>query len=795
MRILLHIGPDCASATVLQAALARRRDALRAQGLLFARSPGARNHTRLYMAVTDPGNIDPLRLARGYLMPAAQAALRQAVTADLAQEVATHRPEVLILSAAQLLPGLLHEAELRRLHALLAPLSEQITVIAHVEAQPRMMLRAYAAQLLEGRRSTLELEQALPTQENWTTACLSALPPANPFSGQFPKVQAPLFWLDYAAVVARWEAVFGAGTMRLCPHDPQQIHGPGLRAVLSRDFGLPPLPEPEPEAPAPPPLSAATLTRARRMNALLGRYLQQERRLIDRRLRLRLLSEISVPGPAPDPGELVPLCARFAQGNAALSARWPELAPVLTPPADSSGGRPWQEADPGFGFRPSPYLLALRWHIDHGDPEGKTAEAEAFLSGADSLPASANPEKDGLSLAARALLPPAALARYHQLRQGPFAPHDRLGKVPEEAEAPPYRPAPARSLSPGCTGRVVIACMKNEAPYILEWIAHHRAIGFDAFLIYSNDCTDGTAQILERLQQMGVIAHRNNDGWQGKSPQQWALDRALQEPLIRDAEWIAHFDVDEFVNIRCGNGTLDDLLARVPGATNIAMTWRLFGHDGVTRLEDRPVLDQFTRCAPKYCPKPHTSWGFKTLYRNIGAYRKLSCHRPNKLDEGRAAQVAWVNGSGQPMPEALRSGWRNSRASIGYDLLQLNHYALRSAESFLVKRQRGRALHVDRSIGYAYWLRMDWNDHRDLTIRRNLPRMQAELSRLKADPALAALHEAGFAWHRAKVAALLELPEFRKLYTEVLQLKLSATERAAYALTLDQDGPAAQAPP
>jgi len=54
--------------------------------------------------------------------------------------------------------------------------------------------------------------------------------------------------------------------------------------------------------------------------------------------------------------------------------------------------------------------------------------------------------------------------------------------------------------------------------------------------------------------------------------------------------------------------------------------------------------------------------------------------------------VKWVNGSGKDMTgEAADNGWRNSRKSIGYDLIQLNHYALRSAESFLVKRQRGRA--------------------------------------------------------------------------------------------------------
>ena len=141
--------------------------------------------------------------------------------------------------------------------------------------------------------------------------------------------------------------------------------------------------------------------------------------------------------------------------------------------------------------------------------------------------------------------------------------------------------------------------------------------------------------------------------------------RALKEPVIQNADWIIHIDVDEFINVRCGNGTLDDLFAAVPDATNIAMTWRLFGHNGVHHLKDDFVIRQFETCAPKYCPKPHTVWGFKTMFRNIGAYAKISCHRPNKLDAAHESAVKWVNGSGHDMTgETLKNGWRNSKRSI-----------------------------------------------------------------------------------------------------------------------------------
>lgn len=118
--------------------------------------------------------------------------------------------------------------------------------------------------------------------------------------------------------------------------------------------------------------------------------------------------------------------------------------------------------------------------------------------------------------------------------------------------------------------------------------------------------------------------------------------------------------------MRCGNGTMRDFLTRVPDATNVAMTWRLFGHNGVTQFRDDLVIDQFDTAAPKYAPKPHTVWGFKTMTKNVGAYEKLSCHRPNKLRDTHREDVIWVNGSGQRMSENYKdkAGDLTSRRSV-----------------------------------------------------------------------------------------------------------------------------------
>ena len=244
--------------------------------------------------------------------------------------------------------------------------------------------------------------------------------------------------------------------------------------------------------------------------------------------------------------------------------------------------------------------------------------------------------------------------------------------------------------------------------------------------------------------------------------------------------------MDEFINVRIGNGTLPEFIDRIGDATNVAMTWRLFGHNGVTRLADDLVIGQFDHAAPKFCPKPHTVWGFKTLYRNINAYEKISCHRTTKLRENRRDSVKWVNGNGAEIGGSIAdNGWRSSLKTIGYDMIQLNHYALRSAESYLIKRQRGRALHVDRSIGINYWLRMDFNSHRDVTIQRNIDRTQAEITALKQDAKLLAFHKIGLEWHHAKAQELHGKPEFEDLYQQALTLDLNDLERVAWCLAND----------
>ncbi|OOY30420.1 glycosyltransferase family 2 protein [Thioclava sp. F36-6] len=316
---------------------------------------------------------------------------------------------------------------------------------------------------------------------------------------------------------------------------------------------------------------------------------------------------------------------------------------------------------------------------------------------------------------------------------------------------------------------LAITSVKNEGPFLLEWLAHHRAIGFTDFLVFSNDCDDGTDAMLDRLQEIGWLTHVPNPGPWKEGPQWAALKQADAHPLVAQADWIAVIDVDEFITIKTGDGTLDALIEAVPQATAFAMTWRLFGNCGVVGFEDRPVTQQFPRCAPPDMLWPWRASIFKTLFANTGAYAKLGVHRPRAPQDDKLAGTLWVDGSGRKLPPHYqRQKLFTPPGSAPYDLVQLNHYPLGSMEGYLVKCDRGRSNRQAGAFDMSYWVERNFSDVEDDSIRRHDAGTQARLAELTADSDLPDLHNKAVMWRKAKARALLREEPYRALFGRLL---------------------------
>lgn len=325
--------------------------------------------------------------------------------------------------------------------------------------------------------------------------------------------------------------------------------------------------------------------------------------------------------------------------------------------------------------------------------------------------------------------------------------------------------------SPPKTRALIVTCMRDEGPFILEWLAHHKAIGFTDFLVYSNDCEDGTDLMLDRLAEMGEITHIPNPPL-GKKTVQWqALSDAATQPIVQKVDWIYSTDVDEFLNIKIGEGHLNNLFAASPETTGFALAWRMFGNSGITTFEDQPVIEQFTHCAPTGMLWPWRAIQFKCLYRNDGSYEKLGVHMPKKPNLPKQSQTIWRDGSGNPIPGHFPKGSTLIPTFADqYELAQINHYALGSVENYLVKQMRGKPNHSTDSIDLAYWVDRNFNDAEDTSIHKVAKLSAPILLKYKSDETLADLHEKSVSWRRTQIRRLLTESDPFYLYARAIQM-------------------------
>ncbi|MEO1161781.1 MAG: glycosyltransferase family 2 protein, partial [Pseudomonadota bacterium] len=194
------------------------------------------------------------------------------------------------------------------------------------------------------------------------------------------------------------------------------------------------------------------------------------------------------------------------------------------------------------------------------------------------------------------------------------------------------------------TTATLFSCQRNEGPFLIEWVAYHRLIGFKRIVIYSNDCTDGSDKILDRLQELGLVQHMRHSPPPGSHIQTEAMDTALKTGLLHAGEWLLWLDVDEFLNIHVGGGHLGDLMPRLSAVQGIRFNWRCFGDDGGTPWNGFQIDPAYCRGHRRYSK---INRHVKTLYRFDPDNMYPYAHGPVLSEAYVAAKPAWLNGSGR----------------------------------------------------------------------------------------------------------------------------------------------------
>lgn len=302
----------------------------------------------------------------------------------------------------------------------------------------------------------------------------------------------------------------------------------------------------------------------------------------------------------------------------------------------------------------------------------------------------------------------------------------------------------------------IMACMRDECMFVLEWVAYHRLIGFEHVFIATNDCSDGTDQLCDRLARMGLVTHIRNDDHGATPPQIAGVARVLAHPDTRDLRWLLHIDADEFLNIHDGDGRLGGWLPRLGDHDAAALAWRLFGDNGLEHWPEGGLqTEEFTHAAAQ--PRPFTAMQ-KTMFRPA-AFGAGIDHMPKAP---RHAGVSLCNALGRRLhPGALHhptecdhrnagGGEVNRKCHFPWAGAVINHYAVRTRDLFLLKNWRGDGKRS--RFNKRYFLNSRWhraancNEVEEVSIQRHLPALRALMAKWRAsDPDIARIEAAAYA--------------------------------------------------
>jgi hypothetical protein len=264
----------------------------------------------------------------------------------------------------------------------------------------------------------------------------------------------------------------------------------------------------------------------------------------------------------------------------------------------------------------------------------------------------------------------------------------------------------------------IMTTARWETPYVAEWLSYHRAIGFDHIYLYCNDDDAGDlytacAPWLGGSDPFVTFVHCPHQG------QQWWMFMHFLQTYKQETEWVAFFDLDEFLSLRRDPAISQFMARHGPSTDCIYFYWTFFGHAGFAERPVGSVLRQYTRRQPGL--SPYT----KTLIRT-------SAIDPSRIKpeyRGRFTHFhhGWVPETSTPglrVKDVLGSDmtgyWPDSEASFArmfegpdgeertaqvFSEAVLHHYAFRSRADF---RRR-----VDRGLGGDFARQVIWAQRED----------------------------------------------------------------------------------
>lgn len=136
---------------------------------------------------------------------------------------------------------------------------------------------------------------------------------------------------------------------------------------------------------------------------------------------------------------------------------------------------------------------------------------------------------------------------------------------------------------------LTVACIiKNESPYIKEWIDFHILVGVDKFIIFDNESDDNIKDILNPYIDAGYVEYIF---FPGKQVQMIAYNIACSI-CKKISKWLAFIDADEFLLSVNGSNLIETLQSyeKYPG---VGVNWVVYGHSDHEEQPKGMVMENY----------------------------------------------------------------------------------------------------------------------------------------------------------------------------------------------------------
>jgi hypothetical protein len=249
------------------------------------------------------------------------------------------------------------------------------------------------------------------------------------------------------------------------------------------------------------------------------------------------------------------------------------------------------------------------------------------------------------------------------------------------------------------------AIVKDEDPFLEEWICHHALLGVEAFIIYDN----GSAYpVRRRLRSFMNDSFLTVVDMRGKARQMIAYSHCLRN-FGSDFRWIGFLDLDEYVVPKRTND-LRVLLQDYEDAAALGINWQCFGTNGHRTRPRGTQLENYVLALDSEYWRQH----IKSFVWPQSVAGIWSPHFAVPLQGGHT-----VNERHEPVADV--------HSPFSAEFGQINHYYYRSWQDYHKKMLRGRPDGGTRNIPEK--IKPPCGDVPDTSALRFVPALRAMLER------------------------------------------------------------------